>query len=107
MSQRRSNESSTLTRTIRRDDGHLIRPFASGEVKWVWEDTDESMKEFTPEASRLIESCYQNGEPHAVILGENLVVYYIYLVEMVQLNIKTNVSRKINRVDNPARVVVY
>ena len=37
MSQKRPNTSNTLTRTIRRDDGTQMRPFASGEIKWGWE----------------------------------------------------------------------
>ena len=107
MSQKRPNTSNTLTRTIRRDDGTQMRPFASGEIKWGWEDTDGTLKAFTPEACRLIESCHRNKDAHAIILGENNAAYHIYLEEMVQQNIKTKVNRKIQRVDNSTIVVLF
>ena len=78
-----------------------------GKLSGAGRDTDGSLKAFTPEACRLIESCHRNKDAHAIIVGENNAAYHIYLEEMVQQNIKTKVNRKIQRVDNSTIVVLF
>lgn len=83
-------------RTVRRLDGSSMLGFQPGDIVWYWQDKDD-YKQFTSEACRQIEYCYQTNQSPIIVQGNGLVGYFINLHQMIQMNRKTLTRRNIMR----------
>ena len=66
-------------------------------IRWSWESDPHEMQPYTLDVSARIEACFQKGDDSCVIVRIGDFQYIIFPKKKIQVNKKTNKTRRIER----------